>query len=103
MLRVPLAALAVSLLTLIAFSFQPTPDGDWPAYGRDPGGQRFSPLTAINRENVRGLKVAWTFHTGDASQPPHGRATAFEATPIYVEGTLYFSTPPGRVIALDPV
>lgn len=81
---------------------QSAPDGDWPAYGRDPGGQRFSPLTAINRSNVRTLRVAWTFHTGDAYVPPRGRATAFEATPIYVEGTLYIGTPLGRVIALDP-
>ena len=43
---------------------------EWPAYGRDAGGQRYSPLTAINRQNVAGLKVAWTFRTGDAYQPP---------------------------------
>ena len=78
-------------------------DGDWPAYGRDPGGERFSPLDGINRENVASLQVAWTFRTGDAYQPPRGRPTAFEATPLYVDGTLYLSTPLGRVIALDPV
>src|SRR5258705_1448216 len=94
---------AASLILTAAMCYQSAPNSDWPAYGRDPGGQRFSPLTAINRENVRRLKVAWTFHTGDAYQPPHARATAFEATPIYVEGTLYLSTPLGRVIALDPV
>ena len=76
---------------------------EWAAYGRDPGGQRFSPLAVINRENVRSLKVAWTFRTGDSYQPKESRATAFEATPLYVEGTLYLSTPLGRVIALDPV
>ncbi len=91
----------VALLTL--FAFQAPPDGDWPVYGHDPGGQRFSPLGIVNRENVGGLKVAWTFHTGDAWQPRGGRATAFEATPLYVDGTLYFLTPLGRVIALDPV
>ena len=63
------------------------------AYGRDSGGQRFSRLTTINRNNVRELRVAWTFHTGDAHQPSRGRSTAFEATPIYVEGTLYLGTP----------
>ena len=40
-------------------------DGDWPAYGRDPGGERFSPLDGIRRENVGSLQVAWTFRTGD--------------------------------------
>ena len=29
-------------------------DGEWPAYGRDAGGMRHSPLTQINRENVAG-------------------------------------------------
>ncbi|HEX3553059.1 MAG TPA: pyrroloquinoline quinone-dependent dehydrogenase [Thermoanaerobaculia bacterium] len=76
---------------------------DWPVWGHDPGGQRFSPLAAIDRGNVRSLKVAWTFHTGDAYQPKGSKPTAFEATPIYVDGTLYLSTPLGRVIALDPV
>jgi quinoprotein glucose dehydrogenase len=32
--------------------------GDWPVYGHDPGGQRFSPLTAINRNNVKTMKIA---------------------------------------------
>ncbi len=78
-------------------------DGDWPAYGRDAGGERFSPLDAIRRENVSLLQVAWTFRTGDAYQPKDERPTAFEATPLHVDGTLYLSTPVGRVIALDPV
>ncbi|HTM51519.1 MAG TPA: pyrroloquinoline quinone-dependent dehydrogenase [Bryobacteraceae bacterium] len=77
--------------------------GEWPAYGRDPGGQRFSPLALIHRDNVKSLEVAWTFHTGDAYQPKNSRATAFEATPLFIEGTLYLSTPLGRVLALDPV
>ena len=59
--------------------------------------------TTIDRGNVATLKVAWTFRTGDAYQPKDSRPTAFEATPIYVDGTLYLSTPLGRVIALDPV
>ena len=78
-------------------------NGDWPAYGRDAGGERFSPLDDIRRDNVGSLQVAWTFRTGDAYQPPGGRATAFEATPLLVDGTLLLSTPLGRVLALDPV
>ena len=76
---------------------------DWSTYGHDPGGQRFSPLTQISPSNVSSLKVAWTFRTGDAYEPQHGRPTAFEATPLYVDGTLFFGTPLGRIIALDPV
>jgi quinoprotein glucose dehydrogenase len=78
--------------------------GDWLYYGHDPGGQRFSPLTAINRSNVKSLKIAWTFRTGDTYAPKDGsKPTQFEATPLYVDGTLYLSTPLGRVFALDPV
>ncbi len=77
--------------------------GDWTAYGRDGGGERFSPLDAIHRGNVASLEVAWTFRTGDAYQPSGGRPTAFEATPLHVDDALYVSTPVGRVIALDPV
>jgi quinoprotein glucose dehydrogenase len=76
---------------------------EWLAYGRDAGGERYSPLDNVNRTNVASLQVAWTFRTGDAYQPPRNRPTAFEATPLYVDGTLYLSTPLGRVIALDPV
>src|SRR3546814_4486756 len=32
---------------------------DWPAYGRSNAAQRYSPLTAINRDNVDGLERAW--------------------------------------------
>jgi quinoprotein glucose dehydrogenase len=79
------------------------PGADWPAWGHDAGGQRFSPLAAIDRGNVRKLEVAWTFRTGDAYAPKDSRPTAFEATPLYVDGTLYLSTPLGRILALDPV
>ena len=75
--------------------------GEWPAYGRDAGGTRFSPLTQVTRDNVRQLAPAWTYHTGELARSDD--RTRFEATPIMVDGTLYLSTPYGRVIALDPV
>jgi quinoprotein glucose dehydrogenase len=76
---------------------------EWPNYGNDPGGMRYSPLSQINRENVAKLKVAWVFHTGDISEGSDGRKrSGFETTPILVDGTLYLTTPFNRVIALDP-
>lgn len=76
---------------------------DWPAYGRDVGGSRYSPVSRINRQNVKHLKVAWTYRTGETARKGRsvGKA-AFEATPILVDGTLYFSTPFNKVVALDP-
>jgi quinoprotein glucose dehydrogenase len=99
-----LGSAACTLLVALGAWLGAAQDGDWPAYGRDPGGERFSPLDSIRRENVASLQVGWTFRTGDAYEPKEGgRPTAFEATPLHVDGTLYLSTPVGRVIALDPV
>jgi quinoprotein glucose dehydrogenase len=75
---------------------------EWPHYGNDPGGMRYSPLTQIDRANVARLKVAWTYRTKAlAPESRLNEKAAFEATPIMVEGTLYFSTPFNQVIALD--
>jgi quinoprotein glucose dehydrogenase len=76
---------------------------DWPKYGRDPEGTRYTPLNQINRDNVAYLEVAWEYHTGDFSDGSDGRPeTTFQATPILVEDVLYLATVYGRVIALDP-
>src|ERR1051326_7139019 len=76
---------------------------DWPAYGRDAAGTRFSPVKEIHKDNIASLKVSWTKHTHalDPTSDLNGKA-AFEATPILFEGSLYLSTPFDQVIALDP-
>ena len=80
-----------------------TASDDWPCYGHDAGGMRYSPLAQINRDNVARLKVAWVFHTGDISDGKGGRKrSGFETTPIMLDGTLFLTTPFNRVIALDP-
>jgi len=96
---VPAAAL---LFTLLAFQTPPNP-ADWPAYGHDPQGTRYSPAAAITRANVGGLQLAWTYRTGETGAAfKTAKPTAFEATPLVVDGTMYLGTPLGRVIALDP-
>ena len=49
------------ILTLACIAPAANPPGDstddWPSYGQDPGGMRYSPLTQINRENVAKLKL----------------------------------------------
>jgi quinoprotein glucose dehydrogenase len=81
---------------------------EWPSYGHDPGGMRFSPLAQIDRGNVSRLVRAWTYHTGEletrsdsASARDARRPPAFETTPLVVGGVLYLSTAYQRVIALD--
>jgi quinoprotein glucose dehydrogenase len=78
-------------------------ESEWPTYGRTPYGDRHSPLTQITPVNVSQLEVAWRFHTGEGAPAFKTRApTALEVTPLVFRGTMYLSTPLGRVFALDP-
>lgn len=82
---------------------QAAAETDWPTYGNDSGGSRYSAAAQINRNNVNDLKVAWTYRTGaNEAQTKLIRKAAFEATPILVDGKLFLSTPYNHVIALDP-
>jgi quinoprotein glucose dehydrogenase len=75
----------------------------YPVYGGD-GARQYADGALITPDNVKHLKPAWTHHTGDISTgyPEFGATSAFEATPILVEGILYYCTPFNRVVALDP-
>jgi quinoprotein glucose dehydrogenase len=71
-----------------------TPDGG--------AGNHYSSLADITPRNVSHLEVAWRYRTGDVHAHRDGSAgTAFEATPIMVDGVLYVATPYSRAIALS--
>jgi quinoprotein glucose dehydrogenase len=75
----------------------------WSANGHDVQGTRYSSAAEITRETVSRLGVAWTYRTGESEpQFKTTKPTAFEATPLVVDETMYIGTPLGRVIALDP-
>jgi quinoprotein glucose dehydrogenase len=79
---------------------------EWPSYGGDPGAQRYSTLETITAANVSALRPAWFWRTGERwrASTEMGDATMpfrFEATPVMLGDTLYFSTPYNRAIALD--
>jgi quinoprotein glucose dehydrogenase len=95
----------VTILILLLLSGTLGAQIDWPVYGADSGGSKYSGLKQINRENVSRLQVAWRLSTGEPLEPLPGRQKkpAFEATPIVVDGVMYFGTPYGKVFALDPV
>jgi len=75
----------IALFTFMSFvavrGFSQT---DWPTYGHDAGGLRYSPLKQIDATNVAKLKVAWVYHlkptnasettTAARSARPHGQA-----------------------------
>lgn len=97
-------SLTLGLLSLLACGtlLAATPDAGWPAYGGDAGGTRYSPLTEISPANVADLRVAWIFRTGELGQGVKDwERSAFEATPILHDGTLYLTTSSTDVVAVD--
>ena len=69
---------------------------NWSVYGGGPESTRYSRLSQINRENVRNLKVAWTFDSGDAYP-----GSEMQCNPLVVNGVLYATTPKVNVVALN--
>jgi quinoprotein glucose dehydrogenase len=73
---------------------------DWTAYGGDGSGDRYSTLDQINPGNVKNLKLAWEFRTGDHKGPDDPGEFTDEATPLKVGGLLYTCSPHQIVFAL---
>ena len=89
--RVLLSLLAATLIAACHATTTATPTlveripaGDWPAYGRTVAGDRFSPLTQIDRANVARLQQVCTYVLPDVA--------ALQTGPIVVDGTMYFTT-----------
>src|SRR4051794_12163312 len=64
---------------------QPSADANWPMAGKNYSNTRFSELADINAQNVKDLKLAWSFDTGVY----RGQ----EAAPVVVGDTMYVVTP----------
>ena len=67
--------------------------GNWLAYGRTYEEQRFSPLEQINKETIGDLGLVWS--------KDMGTNRALEATPIVVDGIMFFTSTWSRVYAVD--
>ena len=65
--------------------------GQWPGYNGTSAGNRYSPLDQINRSNVRGLGLQWSFTPGGAG---------LQTTPVVADGVMYV-TGAAQVCALD--
>ncbi|MGH8166958.1 MAG: PQQ-binding-like beta-propeller repeat protein, partial [Woeseiaceae bacterium] len=75
---------------------------DWPYYGRDAGGSRYSQLQQIDASNLAQLGIAWQFRTGELGQDAsQGDKLTFEATPVLWRDALYLSTGFGTAFAID--
>ena len=67
---------------------------DWPVYHGNGKSSRFSALDSINKTNVKKLKVAWIHQPGEITG-------GLQATPIVIDGVLYYSSANNKVQALD--
>jgi len=67
--------------------------GSWLTHGRTYSEQRFSPLKQINDKNVGQLGLAWSYDL-DTNRGQ-------EATPLVVDGVLYFTTAWSKVVAVN--
>jgi quinohemoprotein ethanol dehydrogenase len=67
--------------------------GNWLVHGRTYNEQRFSPLKLVNDQNVGQLGLTW-FYDLDTRRGQ-------EATPIVVDGVMYFTTAWSKVFALN--
>jgi alcohol dehydrogenase (cytochrome c) len=68
--------------------------GDWPSYHRTYDAQRYSPLNQINKKNVGKMQVAWVHQPGEITQ-------GLQATPIAIDGIVYYSSSYNRTFAVD--
>src|SRR6516165_7726060 len=61
-----LSRIAFAAAALAGAAFAQT---DWPTFGHDPGGSRYSTLKQVDTKNVTKLVRAWTYHMSAAAAP----------------------------------
>ena len=76
------------------------PTTAWPTFNGDYTGQRFSSLQQINDSNVASLQLQWSYRIADVGAQRGAPVPVIKATPLLVNGTLYF-TIPNNVYAVD--
>ncbi len=81
----------------------PKPAVDWPAYGGNKAGNRYSHLKQISLENVKDLQVAWIYHSDEPANTDtlHKPPSELECQPIIVNGILYGTSSRLKLFALN--
>ena len=75
----------------------PDANGEWKHWGRDLGGNRFSPLGDITTANAAKLELAWEFKSDVEPFAFH----SFQATPLAADGKLFVCLDRNVIVALD--
>ncbi|HWC17838.1 MAG TPA: hypothetical protein VG498_12540, partial [Terriglobales bacterium] len=87
-IRVPLLLIAIALTQVSCAK-----NLDWGFYGGSLESTHYSPLSQINRANVKQLHVAWTYDTAETG--------GLQTSPIEVGGVLYGLSPSQKIFAAD--
>src|SRR5690606_18058997 len=70
---------------------------NWPVYGGNDLGNRYSPLNQINKTNVAKLKPVWTY---DSNLPSQANKGQIQCQPIVIDEVLYGTSSDLRLFAL---
>ena len=66
-MKTSLSILVAVLLLIGSCAIPHRENADWPVYGGNKAGNRYSSLSQINLKNVQDLQVAWIYNSADAS------------------------------------
>ena len=108
-------AAALACLILVAGMSAPAaaqqgaPNGEWPYYGGDLGGTKYSGLDQIDASNFNDLEIAWRWRSADGGLDldalraihPDLSLLNLKATPLMIGGVVYIVTPLRLAMALD--
>jgi len=85
------------LLSLAAYGASTVAPRQWPVYGGDLAGTKYSELSQINRSNVAQLQPVWVFHAPEIA----GRLSTIECNPLVIRDVIYLTSPSLKVFALE--
>lgn len=91
--------LIIASLTIYACSSGDVQYVNWSSYQGGKEVNQYANLDQINKSNVKDLKVAWIFNTGDADTLKN--RTQIQCNPLIIDGILYGSSPQLKFFALD--
>ena len=75
----------------------------WSTFNGDLAANKYATADQITPANVGKLQKAWEVHTGDVSNGKGNKPESdWSATPLFVNNTVYLSTPFYRIFALEP-
>ena len=108
-LAAAVVAVATVAISTPAAAQQGAPNGEWPYYGGDVGGTKYSGLDQIDATNFNDLEIAWRWQSADAGfdlealREIHDDLSLvnLKVTPLMVGGVLYVVTPLRLAVALD--